>query len=216
VVLVLACSDGSFPNEPTSGIDVPLLSEVPSEVPPEFDRAPSIYSAVTDVGFDLGVVYAQGVMRAWANRMRQTTTLNALFDGDPLTTISGTEESSTWLPSDRGLITSVAVGVERDCGHSGVGQTQHSAWHQFPLTNGEWFRWGEQARSTDASSRQTGCQVDDPDEDGEDGGGDDPGIDPYGEEPAVISWTRICHFTDVYDAETGEFLYRIERGCYYL
>lgn len=166
VVLLIggsACQDSPLPTAPTpltppeaSSYRYPTEEEY-AEMPVEFRQAPGIYGLWVDAGFVSGRAYAQASMEYFANHAEIFVKAVLLRDNREITSTTGAEEHSFYLPATRHITASASVGVSGSCGHmlnaSGHGKIRH----QFPLLKMGWFQWGHAGRTGHASASQPEC-----------------------------------------------------------
>ena len=185
-VLLLACAGDAGPVAVTrdSAADAALpafaystaepTEEEMAEMPAEFQSAPSIFSASTDVDFIPGAgVYAQASMSYFATDAEQEVTLVLRKDDRAVYSKTAKEVQEDFLPALRSMYTMVSFAVSAACGHTADGQTAHRAWHKFIVGGWRYLSWGRNERPSGGTASQSACVEPPPstDEEGDGGGG---------------------------------------------
>lgn len=162
-----------------------------SDVPAEFETAPSILSSGTDAGFGADVAWGQAHMSYYGSHARQELTLLLRFNNSEIAKTSAVSEQSDWLPAVRSLWTDARLGLSKSCGHALDASSTHSAWHEWQLLFKGLLKWGLTTVPSGKPVSQPDCP---PENDGGGGGGGGGGNIVY-----------VCYCLDYFDSATGQW-----------
>lgn len=165
---LLACASERNPTAPgrdSAAIAVPLLEQAASEpspeelaeLPAEFQTAPSIFNARTEVEFTSDGVYARGTMDYFATDAEQDVTLTLRRDDREVYSRTARDVQEDFFPAMRSLSTIVSFGVDASCGNSADGSTAHRVWHKFIVGSWKYFSWGRDEEPSGDGAEQPAC-----------------------------------------------------------
>ena len=157
LVLIAACE----PDELTRPVPAePVAAAATSvEVPPEFERAPSIIRVGADAGFTGREAYGIGWVNYFGNRARIDLQLHVKEDFRDVAKREVHREGGYFLPDYYSLSTRVSTQIRSYCGHVAEAIAKGAAWHRF-LLKFSFLEWGREERATQKSAKQPTCDED--------------------------------------------------------
>ena len=149
-------------------------------MPAEFQAAPSIFNARTQVEFIEGEgVYARASMDYFATDAEQEVRLSLRRDDREVYSRTGKGIQEDFFPALRTLSTMVSFAVNASCGNSADGQTAHRAWHKFIVGGWRYLSWGRHEKPSGGTADQPLCPDLPPPPGSESDGGGGGGADEY-------------------------------------
>jgi hypothetical protein len=158
----LAGGDASATTPSRSGpqrtSDLPLPPELDGQnVPDEYRTSPNITGYGLDITIGSGTATGYAWMYYLGTAARISLTLSAVADGKPGFGSTMPAEESHLFPGNYMLTDYLTIPFVYSCGGSVSGTAVFSAWHQFPLTSGAIFRWGDQSKGSSKVVSQEAC-----------------------------------------------------------